>query len=141
MQTLQKYLSQHSYRLTKPRQVVFAYLQANCPTTTKQVCEALARDIDRASIYRTLKLLRQLQMIEDVVISGTKMLTLSDRVRRHHHHLHCTSCGLSRSFHSQAGEELVQAVAETAGFSADNHQFEISGICQKCRQTASHPTS
>ena len=47
-------LKKHGYSLTKPRQTLFDLLNGQEPLSMRELCVRVARDMDRASVYRTV---------------------------------------------------------------------------------------
>jgi Fur family transcriptional regulator, ferric uptake regulator len=58
---------------------------------------------------------------------------LSEIFTTHHHHATCTSCGALVAIRSDELEALVARLAAEHGFTAQQHQFEIQGLCPACR--------
>jgi Fur family transcriptional regulator, ferric uptake regulator len=127
------HLKNSGYKATPPRLAVFRYLQQHDPTTVRAVVASVSKQADRASAYRTLRLLSQLNVIKDVVIAGRHMIELSDNFDSHHHHLTCTGCGAGQSISSPQLEASLQALAARFGYAITSHQIEISGLCVSCR--------
>ena len=50
----------------------------------------------------------------------------------HHHHLVCTSCGLSVEIENPALEKWASESAERHGFVHESHTAEIYGRCASC---------
>ena len=132
---LSNYLKQSGYSVTAPRLVVFEYLDQNDPTTVEAVI-AHAVGIDRASVYRTLALFRQLGVIQDIVASGRRMIELTDAFDTHHHHISCQVCGVLETIEDVAIEQRLDQIARTKGFAPVRHQIEVSGICANCQLLA-----
>ncbi len=126
------YLKQKHLSLTQPRRQVFGYLLTHGPLPVDQLIEALP-GIDRASVYRTLNTFRDLDIVQDIITGGQKMIELTDRFNPHHHHLVCTNCGKSVDITDAPIERRLDALAEVHGFTASNHQIEVSGLCAACR--------
>jgi Fur family transcriptional regulator, ferric uptake regulator len=128
-----QHLRDHGQSLTEPRLATFAFLQDNDSTTTSAVIEHLVPKYDRASLYRSLKLFRHLDIIKDIVVGGRRMIELTDTFDQHHHHLVCTECGQSLTFTSPEIEQLIHRLAAQNGFQAGTHHIEIDGLCGACR--------
>src|SRR4051812_25014398 len=107
--------------MTLPRQIIFDFLVSRGPVSVKEVMAACLPRADRASIYRTLELFRRLDIIQDLVINGRKVVELSEDFSSHHHHLTCTSCGKSIDITDKPIERRLDAIAEHYGWLATGH--------------------
>lgn len=124
-------LHDSGHSVTAVRTEVFMFLRDRGPINTRALTEGLP-SIDRASIYRTLNLYRELDVIQDIVTGGRKMIELSDRFNAHHHHLSCTKCRATKIITDQLLEQYLNQLAKKNGYSPVSHQVEISGLCGEC---------
>ncbi len=90
--------------------------------------------IDRASVYRTVRLFEQLGIVQRLQIGWKYKLELSNAFQDHHHHLTCLHC----SAVTPLPEDLVleaqlTRLAQQHNFDARDHQLEIRGLCLNCR--------
>ncbi len=127
-------LKEAGYSITLPRIAVFDYLLGRGPVTINELIDAVLTRADRASIYRALDLFRHLEIINDIVINGQKMVELSESYNSHHHHLTCINCGHTLDVTDKVVEKRMNALAEYFGFESVGHQVEISGLCANCRE-------
>lgn len=130
---LEQSLRNAGQSVTTPRLAVFDYMNGRGPLSTYAVVDGCRSLADRASVYRSLGLFRQLGIIQDLVVSGRKVIELSDEYSGHHHHLSCTSCGKSLDIADATIERRLENVAAQYGFLAVTHQVEVSGLCANCR--------
>jgi Fur family ferric uptake transcriptional regulator len=91
--------------------------------------------VDRATVYRTLELLKKLGRIDELDLmhlNGEKHYyeakTTSD-----HTHLACFRCGKIVEFASEVYEELKAEMERTTGFRIQVSRFEAGGLCKACR--------
>lgn len=134
MNSLQQTLKQHGQSLTVARQTVFAALQGQEPQTMHALIERTA-DIDRASVYRTVALFERLGIVQRLQTGWKYKLELSDSFHEHHHHATCRGCGTSFILPEDTTlEARLRAGAAAHGFKLENHQIELSGICQNCQK-------
>lgn len=131
MEAFKRRLREHGYSMTAPRLAIFRYLQANHPAHLSSII-ADNPGIDRASVYRTLTLFRELDMIQDIITGGQKMIELMDTFDSHHHHISCVRCGRSVTVEDAELERRLAMLAETHGIVPVSHQIEVSGICKNC---------
>lgn len=125
-------LKNNGYSQTKPRQVVFEALQKYQPLTQAQLAKKLSKKIDRASVYRSLELFEELGIVQIVWLGYKSHLELSELFSAHHHHLTCYNCGKVIAVEDHELEDHLAQIAGKFGFSPQNHQVEINGICLGC---------
>jgi Fur family transcriptional regulator, ferric uptake regulator len=88
----------------------------------------LARTLNRATVYRNLKLLTDKGWLKQInhPVTGT----LFERTGKgHHHHFHCHDC--NRVF-ELPGCSLNQQAAAPEGFVVEDHEIFLFGICPSC---------
>lgn len=130
----QKSLKTYGYSVTKPRLAVFSAMLDREPLVVQQLIDTVGKDIDRASVYRTIKLFERISVIQRLVHGWKYKLELSDEFSSHHHHISCIRCGTLQTFEeSTAISRELKRLAQSAGFNETSHQLEIRGICQKCQ--------
>lgn len=132
LKTLAKVLKSQGHSITSARRQVIEALWGKEPQTTKQLTDSLSGKIDRASLYRTLKLFEQLGLTQRVYIGWKYSIELSDLLAHHHHHIYCMKCGKIQSLQEETIEELINKLAEQQGMVAKKHQLEIQGYCLDC---------
>ncbi|HEX8949756.1 MAG TPA: transcriptional repressor [Dissulfurispiraceae bacterium] len=89
--------------------------------------------VSRASVYRTIPLLIESGLIEEVERTDKHAhyeKVLSDR---HHDHMICTKCGKVIEFYSPTLEMLQNELCERERFHSIRHHLEIIGYCESCR--------
>lgn len=130
---LEALFAQQHLRLTQPRRSVFeALYKSTEPLMVSQLIKTCA-PTDRVSIYRTLDLFVKLGIAEIVPLGWKQRFELTSPFRPHHHHLHCIQCGILIDVHSHKLELLVAAITREYSFVPLEHKFEVSGLCQTCR--------
>ena len=93
-------------------------------------------EIGLATIYRTVQVLVDLQVIDKVSFDDglTRYeLAVEDEERRHrHHHAICQKCGTVISIEADLLENLEQAVLDATGFCVADHEVKLYGYCKTC---------
>lgn len=96
-------------------------------------------NIDRATVYRTLALLKNHGLIDELDLmhlEGEKhyyeVKTSSD-----HCHMACFRCGAIMEYASPAFERLKNDMAKQSGFKIRVVRLEVGGICKTCQTAAS----
>lgn len=88
--------------------------------------------VSKASIYRTIPLLIESGLIEEVE-RVDKHAHYERVVRdRHHDHMICIQCGRVIEFFSPALEELQDDLCAKQSFRKVRHNMEILGYCEEC---------
>jgi len=105
----------------------------------RQSCALTALDIDaklpkvgRATVYRAIEQLEELNLIHRVDLGGNAFgYEKVDPTGDHHHHIVCDQCGKVEPF---ADEELEKAIHEIRrnGFRISSHEITLKGTCQNC---------
>lgn len=126
-------LKTNNLRLTKPRLRVFETLSsADKPLLMHDIVNQCA-DIDRVSVYRTLVLFREIQILEIIHVGWKKRYELVAPFKAHHHHLHCGNCGKIVEINSEKLEHFVDDLSQEYGFRIISHTFEVAGLCASCQ--------
>ena len=93
-------------------------------------------EIGLATIYRTVQVLADLQIIDKVSFDDGfaryEMGEMTQEKRHHHHHAICQNCGAVISFEDDLLDVLEQAVFDATGFRVTDHEVKLYGYCEKC---------
>lgn len=93
-------------------------------------------EIGLATIYRTVQMLVDLQIIDKVSFDDGfaryEMGEMAQEKRHHHHHAICQNCGAVISFEDDLLDALEQAVFDAIGFRVTDHEVKLYGYCEKC---------
>lgn len=131
---LRSLLKDNGYSFTATRRTVFEVMQHDSPQTMSEIVNACRHKVDRASVYRTIALFEELNVVHRLQIGWKYKLELSDSFGYHHHHVSCTKCGKTVvTDEDPVLEQRIQALADAQGFSAETHQLEIQGVCGHCQ--------
>jgi len=93
----------------------------------------ISPDIGIATVHRTLKLLGEIGIAEEIKIGNEKTRYEQNVDRTHHDHLICTKCGEFIEVHDKRIERLQDKLAEANGFTPIRHKLEIYGLCKQCK--------
>jgi Fur family ferric uptake transcriptional regulator len=89
--------------------------------------------ISLATIYRTLELLQDLDLVTSTNLGGNQTYyALKDHCS--HHHLVCQACGGIEEFRDDILEPVRMMLAERYGFEARTDHLSIFGLCKECRE-------
>ena len=88
--------------------------------------------VSKASIYRTIPLLIEANLITEVYLEDGHMHYEQVYGRDHHCHLRCNKCRKIIEFSDPRLPEIEREVAEKIGFVPEGHKLEITGLCPTC---------
>lgn len=90
--------------------------------------------ISRASVYRTLALLVESGLVQEVYVEDGHMHYEHVYVHDHHCHMRCLGCRKIIEFHDGDMEEVERRVGADHNFQVTGHKLEIYGYCASCRE-------
>jgi Fe2+ or Zn2+ uptake regulation protein len=124
------------YRVTSPRRVVADLIATHDGHFTSSELESVARSrrlgISRATLFRALELLTELEIVErvDLPSGGHAYVACA---RSHHHHVICSRCGRTTDVNDHGLADAVAAMARQSGYRIDSHRLELFGLCRHCQ--------
>lgn len=89
--------------------------------------------ISRATVYRTLKLLAENEVLDVHDFDRGYRLYESRIERNHHDHLICLRCRRITEFENPRIEKEQEKVAGRYHFKIFSHSHKLYGLCQHCR--------
>lgn len=120
-------------RFTKPRKAIFhALTNFEKPVTIKEIYHFLKNSIDLASIYRTLDLMKQSAVVNEIEFGDGKKRYELVTGKNHHHHLVCENCGDVTDIEMKE-EQLLNKIKTKNDFRIKRHELEFFGLCQNCQ--------
>lgn len=120
--------------ITQTRLIIFKELYAKPPLTVAELQSACIPRVNRATVYRTVRLFEAAGIIHRVAVGWKTKLELSDQFGAHHHHANCVQCGGVMQLVENPGlERKVRDLASIIGFELHSHQLELRGICSDCQ--------
>jgi Fur family ferric uptake transcriptional regulator len=90
--------------------------------------------IDRATVYRTIELLKRRGMIDELDlmhVNGEKHY-YEVKTQKDHLHLACFQCGEIEEFASPTFERLKREIGAKNRFDIQVIRLEVGGLCEKC---------
>jgi Fur family ferric uptake transcriptional regulator len=127
-------LRRSGYKATPSRLAILEIFQkARRPLSAQNIIEALPRETDQATVYRTIKLLKGKGMIKQIDLRHNHAhYELADLAE--HHHLICLYCGRIENVHHCGIEETQATVLRSSKHFAEirQHALEFYGICKSC---------
>ena len=138
--------SENGARLTqRRRQVLSALMQSSSPLSAYEVLDLCNRSTASAmpamSVYRILDFLEQ-QLLVHRLSSSNKYVSCAHIACDHKHFqkthfLLCEGCSSVEEVDAtQEASDALEQMAKTVGFKLTAQQFELSGICTSCQNSA-----
>ena len=131
-------LQAQGYKATAPRKLVIEVLEeTEKPLSAydiQGILSARGTYLHHVTIYRTLDLLRRINLAHKVLSSGGFVKCSLDAVEGCHRFMVCQDCGAIQEF---AARQLCQEENEFArnlGFHTEHHLSEFSGLCSRCHK-------
>jgi Fur family ferric uptake transcriptional regulator len=122
------------YKVTPPRLAVLQVVEQEGEHLNPSEILARARvihpGVGRATVYRTLELLTQLNIIRPIYVGEHGPTYI--RAEGGHHHLVCSTCGKVVDFEQCVADQMVQELTERFGFQINSHLLEFYGLCASC---------
>lgn len=137
-QRFKEILKQRKLRNTKQRaQILETFFSTDGHISVDELYAMLKRTnskIGYATVYRTLKLLKDLKIAEGIKIDNQKILYEHKYQHQHHDHLICVKCNRFIEITSDEIEKLQEKIANRYSFETLDHKLIIYGICKDCKQ-------
>jgi Fur family ferric uptake transcriptional regulator len=127
-------LRSRGYRLTPQRQLVLEAveeLQHATPEQILQVVQRKARGVNISTVYRTLELLEDLDLVTHTHL-GDRTPTYHSTSTPAHAHVVCRACGKVSEVPPEAVEGLAETLLERYGFRLDIRHLAVFGECAEC---------
>ena len=97
------------------------------------VVRAADSNIGQATVYRTLKLLRDAGLAKELHFGEATARYEPIEDDSHHDHLICTACGKNIEVVDEGIERLQEELARKNGFTLTSHRMILYGLCDGCR--------
>ena len=131
-------VSERGIRMTTQRRTLIETIQEATSHLDAESLWKLARErdpnIDRATVYRTIDLLKRLGLIDELDLmhlNGEKHY-YEVKTQKDHLHLACFHCGEIMEFSSPSFERLKQEIGEKNNFDIQVIRLEVGGLCKRC---------
>ena len=141
--SLMKELAARRVRITVQRRLLVGIIQDSPrhldAATLLEIAKKQDADIDRATVYRTIALLKNRGLIDELDlmhIEGEKHY-YEAKTNRDHCHMACFRCGAIMEFTSSSFEKLKKEMARQSSFQIRVVRLEVGGFCKQCRKVAS----
>ena len=134
-----EFLYKKGLKLTKERQrildEVFAFHGHFNPEELLKSMRSKNIKVSKASIYRTLPLLVESGLVEQVEKNDKHAHFEHTFGHEHHDHLICMRCGKVLEVFSPSLEAIQNELCKSREFEGIKHTLEIKGYCCNCKET------
>ena len=136
MQLIEDLLESHGLKKTSPRMdILNVFMKKHMAITHNDIEEALGKDFDRVTIYRTLNAFEEKGLVHKIMPSSGEAkyaLCSSDCQDGEHHdthaHFNCNNCGSIYCLN----EVQIPVIKLPKGFQFTSYTFIAEGTCNKC---------
>lgn len=139
-------LRENGLKVTSQRIIILEALEQRPGKhlTVEEIYEIVKKDnpdIGLATVYRTIKLLSDLNFIEKLNLDDGQIryeigMTDDDsnnNIHRHHH-LICLNCDKILTFEGDLLEQLEDTIGKTMNFKVVDHEVKLFGYCSECTE-------
>ncbi|MBZ0300954.1 MAG: transcriptional repressor [Anaerolineae bacterium] len=124
------------YKLTNARLTILTILEQHGGHMTSadvlEEVDAVAPEIGRASVFRSLDLFTRLSLIRPTYINDSSTPTYVLLPGGHHHHIICTNCDRVIEFEDCHLEKLEHELEQKFRVRLTGHLLEFYGLCDNC---------
>ena len=143
LEEFKELLKKKGLKVTKQRLIVLETLgeHPDKHLTAEEIYELVKKsypEIGLATIYRTVQVLLELQLIDRVNFDDGferyELANLSEdgAQKHHHHHRICKMCGRVFEFEEDMLESLELRIEQSTGFIVTDHEVKLYGYCNEC---------
>jgi len=138
----QSELHRRGLRVTPQREVILSVLHSlHSPFTAEEVFQKVVNDLDHriklSTVYRTLELLRSINLVSVVDVDGRGNHYLHIEKEAPHFHLVCRRCAKVTGVGAEKALELQTSIREEFGFEVEVQRVNLPGLCKECRRRES----
>lgn len=141
IERIKKQLHSKGYKLTPQREATLTILleREEDHLSAEEVfllVKERAPEIGLATVYRTLELLSELQVVDKINFGdGVSRYDLRKEGMDHfHHHLVCMECGSVEEIIEDLLTDIEKKVEDEWKFEVKDHRLTFHGICEKCQK-------
>ncbi len=137
--SLMKELESRGVRITAQRRLLVGIIQDSPRHLDAAGLLEVARKqdpgIDRATVYRTIALLKDKGLIDELDLMHLEGEKHYYEVKTNHDHCHmaCFRCGAIMEYASSSFDKLKADIAKQSGFHIRVVRLEVGGFCRQCQ--------
>ena len=133
-----EFLEKKGLKMTSQRSMILdTFMTKEGHFTSEELYDIVKKKdgaIGQATVYRTLKLLSESGIAQEVDFSDGVVRYEHKYGHEHHDHLICNSCGKNIEVLDRQIEDLQEKIARKHGFTLTGHKMYLNGICRDCRK-------
>jgi Fur family ferric uptake transcriptional regulator len=143
---IQNSLKLRGIRLTRQRLILLELLDRSGRHLDAESLYKLAKEKDprlnRVTVYRTLKLLKQGGLIDelDLMHFAGEQHYYETRQKQEHAHIVCLRCGKVEEFFGESLQDMRRQVEANLGFRIATARTEMGGFCPDCQPLQASPS-
>ncbi|GAB6167756.1 Fur family transcriptional regulator [Clostridium carnis] len=130
------FLRERGIKITKGRKLLLDIIQgADKGLSAENLydkCRKQGVNLNLSTIYRSLELLEEKEIIKKVNIGDGAALYVLKK-SHHSHMLQCKLCNKSVEIPCPM-EQIEEIIKAQAGFSLTEHKLELKGVCDECKK-------
>ena len=141
IERIKQELHSHNYKLTPQREATVRVLLEHeqdhlSAEDVYLLLKEKSPEIGLATVYRTLELLNDLQIIHKLNFGDgvARYEFRAEGAERHHHHLICVECGAVDEIMEDLLKNVEHKVEEDFKFKILDHRLIFHGICHRCQE-------
>lgn len=136
LEAMLKILKSKGLRVTEPRRLILEAVAAQVgwhvhPKSVFAYVHEKDSSIGLATVYRTLKLLDDMDLLNKVYSMGARY---HDEQAGSHYHLICLHCGSIHDINDGLRGEIGEQIKKDYDFTMTDINLSIYGLCSKCRK-------
>ena len=135
---LKQYINDNNMRYTPEREAIVSEIfSRHDHFNVEYLYQRLQKrhlNISRASVYRTIPILVDAGLINQVFQENGQTYYEHIYGHDHHSHLRCLKCGTIKEFTEPAMEAIPGRLARETGFIIDGYRMEVLGTCPACQK-------
>lgn len=125
-------LRDRGYRVTDSRRAIANLLEQKHYSFTIEALSKELPSIDRATLYRTVKLFLEMGMLCRLVMMDGNYAYSLPWVDHHHHHSVCVECGSVEEFRADAVERILNNISTEIPGQVVDHLLDLYVRCGHC---------
>ncbi len=130
-------LKSSGYRVTQQRALLTELIETHSGHLDAETLYRRAKERDEhislATVYRTLSLLKNLDLVDELHLSESHH-HYEPKSDAQHYHLVCVRCGKVIEFQSPLVDRLQRAISGRYGFVVSSAQIDFCGYCPDCQR-------
>ena len=133
--TFSDFLEKKDLKLTSQRRTILRQAMRDGHFSAEKLLDFSKKEdptISKATVYRTLALLKESKILEEQDFGEGKKLYERAQGRKHHDHFVCIRCGKIIEFENEPIERLQDSEAKKHQFKIVYHSLKLFGFCKSC---------